>query len=1209
MVRNFLLTLSFMLVASFAFAQTALSGKVIDTELNEELIGANVSISKNGVFVTGASTDIDGNYKVNIDPGTYDVEVSYTGFSNKKITDVLVSAGQNTTLDFGMEEGVVLGDIIVVGYKVPLIEVDKTTSGGVVTSDQIRNLPTRNVNAIAAQTAGASSSDEGEAISIKGSRSNATDYYIDGIRVRGSMIPESEIEQLQVITGGIGARYGDVTGGIISITTKGPSQKFSGGVEAETSEYLDAFGQSILGANVSGPILKNKAGQSVLGFRISGRYRHLEDDDPSAVGVYRATDETLATLAANPVIAGTELPTAREIGNEGVELLKTRPFESRQRLDATAKLDARLSDNIDVSFTGTYANVKNQFTPGRLSNADEWSLYNAQNNPFNLTERFRGNIRFRHKLGGGNAAEGDAAKSSAVSNFQYTIQAGFERNTVSREDQRHQDRLFDYGFIGNTTMQWNPEFEASFVDQVLVFNHAGYTPVTTGFSNDPTINPGLVAYNNGITDILNEDDLVAKNGATSNVATEIYDNYANINAVYNSFRKEEGNLATGTISSSFDLHPGGSDKGVHSIQLGLIYEQRVDRVYSIAPRGLWTLADFNDNRHILPGVDTTNIIGMIEGPDGVMIPQYNTLINEDDDLLFYKSIRALTGNDVHEFVNVDALTPDQLSLEMFSPKELTDQRLISYYGYDHLGDKVGTDVTFDDFFTATKSTPFGEIRAFPVAPNQPNYFAGYIQDKFQYKDIIFRIGVRVDRYDANTKVLKDPLSLYDIISARDFYQSPDITETRPNTIGDEFKVYVTSPDDNTVKAFRDGSQWYFADGSQANDGNIIFGTGPRYVQYSDDRAGGSWIKERDFDPNNSFEDYKPQVNVMPRLAFSFPISKEANFFAHYDILVQRPPGTDNIATALDYFYFGDADRTPEENPNLKPEKTISYEIGFKQKLSNSSAMTVSAYYKELRDMIQIRDFLYLPADLNVGQYVGFDNLDFGTTKGFTFQYDLRRTNNVTLQAAYTLAFADGTGSDSESSRNLGSRGNIRNLFPLNFDERHRFNVSLDYRYDSKAYNGPVLFEKDIFADAGINIQTIAVSGRPYTATLVPDQYGGTGTEGDLNGARLPWNFTVNARIDKDFTLYKPVDRPAVGLNVYLRVQNVFDRRNLLDVYSATGSAYDDGYLNSANGQATLQEQERQGLGDPYLAHYSWGLLNSGNFTLPRRIYLGAILQF
>jgi outer membrane receptor for ferrienterochelin and colicin len=53
--------------------------------------------------------------------------------------------------------------------------------------------------------------------------------------VVSNLIPESEIDQLQVITGGIEAQYGDVTGGIISITTKGPSNAFSGGVEVETS--------------------------------------------------------------------------------------------------------------------------------------------------------------------------------------------------------------------------------------------------------------------------------------------------------------------------------------------------------------------------------------------------------------------------------------------------------------------------------------------------------------------------------------------------------------------------------------------------------------------------------------------------------------------------------------------------------------------------------------------------------------------------------------------------------------------------------------------------------------------------------------------------------------------------------------------------------------------------------------------------------------
>jgi A-macroglobulin complement component/TonB-dependent receptor-like protein/MG2 domain-containing protein/alpha-2-macroglobulin family protein/A-macroglobulin receptor len=106
--------------------------------------------------------------------------------------------------------GIELSSVVVTGYKVPLIEQDNTTQGGTLTSDQIRNLPTKNISSLAAVTAGLSQQDEGDAITVKGSRANATDYYIDGIRVSGSgmLIPASEIDQIQVITGGIEAKYG-----------------------------------------------------------------------------------------------------------------------------------------------------------------------------------------------------------------------------------------------------------------------------------------------------------------------------------------------------------------------------------------------------------------------------------------------------------------------------------------------------------------------------------------------------------------------------------------------------------------------------------------------------------------------------------------------------------------------------------------------------------------------------------------------------------------------------------------------------------------------------------------------------------------------------------------------------------------------------------------------------------------------------------------
>ena len=234
------------MVGSALYAQTSLGGKVVD-DTGEAVLFGNVALYKNGVLLSGGTTDIDGNYNLgNLDPGTYDVELSYTGFQTQRIAGVIIYAGKANKLDATLTAGVVLNEVVVVDYKVPLIEQDNTTQGGTVTSEQIRQLPTRNINAIASVTAGASSADEGDAVTIRGSRSNATDYYIDGVRVSGALIPESEIEQLQVITGGLAAKFGDVTGGIISITTKGPSQRFSGGIEAETSKGLDPFDLSLI---------------------------------------------------------------------------------------------------------------------------------------------------------------------------------------------------------------------------------------------------------------------------------------------------------------------------------------------------------------------------------------------------------------------------------------------------------------------------------------------------------------------------------------------------------------------------------------------------------------------------------------------------------------------------------------------------------------------------------------------------------------------------------------------------------------------------------------------------------------------------------------------------------------------------------------------------------------------------------------------------
>ncbi len=1227
MVRYFLLSLVFLLSGTIAIAQTSLQGKVTDVETGEELIGANIVLTLNGVYSAGTSTDFDGNYSVNVDPGTYDVEVSYIGFPTNKITDVVVKAGQANKLNVklnGEDAGITLDDVIVTAYKVPLIEQDNTTSGQTITSDQIRSLPTKDVTAIAASAAGISQADEGDDVSIRGSRDNATDYYIDGIRVRGSgnLIPQSEIDQLQVITGGIEAQYGDVTGGIISITTKGPSSRYTGGVEIETSEFLDPYGYNLVSANVSGPILKKKeSGETIIGFRLSGQYLDRKDDDPPATDIYKVKDDVLANLEANPIrrLGATKIPAAQFLGADDVEVLDYQPNEQSTRLDLTAKLDARLTKNIDITLTGSYNDAEDKFTPGENNSTGvNWRLLNSQNNPTDFETQYRGNFRFRHRLGGtdysaeGAGDEASARKSSIIQNAQYTLMGAYEKREYDLFDPRHKDRLFDYGHVGQFDYTWAPvaAFGQQYSQAPFGIAHVDNQQQFTGYNASGSANPGLSAYND-VVDAGNINDFVALNGQFNGSTTSAWGFHTNVNQVYNLFRKRESNRLTLNVTSSFDFLPGGSEKGRHSIQFGILYEQRYSRAYDINPRRLWTIARQQANRHIL-GVDTSLVIGKfdpglpfsaIPGVDSIDV--FGTQFTSPD-LLFYQKVRQITGQGLGEYVNVDALRPDQLSLNLFSAQELNDQFSqidLEYYGYDYLGNNLGNDVTFDDFFTARDANG---LRSFPVAAFNPIYAAAYIQDKFTFKDIIFRLGVRVDRYDANTKVLKDLYSLYSVQNAGDFYGG--IGEQKPAGVEDDYLVYVNGPGSNEVTAFRKGDQWYFADGNPANDGNVIFGGQVVTPKLINDEAN---IKDENFDPNESFVDYEPQLNWMPRLAFSFPISDAANFFAHYDILVQRPP-SNSYATPLDYFYFNEnpgSDGAPFNNPDLKPEKTIDYEVGFQQRLSNSSAIKIAAYYKEMRDMIQRRSILFVPAPIN--NYTTYGNLDFGTVKGFSFQYDLRRTGNVSLQANYTLQFADGTGSDANSQRGLTSRGNLRTLFPLNFDERHRIVTSIDYRYDSgKKYNGPVLFGKDILSDFGANLQAIAVSGRPYTAKQIPDKLGGSGTVGQINGSRLPWNFTLNLRLDKSFSLTGPEAKSPLHLNVYLRVQNILDRRNIIRVYPASGSPYDDGYLDSRIGVQEIETLENSGLDvDSFLNSYQWRVLNPNFFSLPRRIFLGAVFEF
>ena len=480
-------------------------------------------------------------------------------------------------------------------------------------------------------------------------------------------------------------------------------------------------------------------------------------------------------------------------------------------------------------------------------------------------------------------------------------------------------------------------------------------------------------------------------------------------------------------------------------------------------------------------------------------------------------------------------------------------------------------------------------------------------DKFSFDDLIFNVGLRIDRFDANQNVLKDDFLLYNANTVADvttdFNGNPLV---HPSNIPTDAVVYVDDINQPTaINGYRSGTQWYNAQGVAVNELEDIITSG--FVIPQPYLADGVDATE---DVNSSaFEDYKPQINFMPRIAFSFPISDEALFFAHYDVLTKRPT-TGNRLDPTDYFYLATGNVGTVNNPNLQPEKTIDYELGFAKTLSLSSALKISAFYKEMRDMIQVINTLgAYPA-----QYLTYGNIDFGTVKGMSINYDLRRTSNVSMTANYTLQFADGTGSSATSGQSLVNTGqpNLRTTIPLSFDQRHSLMASVDYSYGTgKKYNGPILFGRKVLQDAGANIIMTAGSGTPYSKQSNITQEAASGIndrstlEGSLNGSRLPWQFRLSMKLNKNFVI-NWTDKKRSNLNVYVQVQNLLDAKNVISVYRATGNPDDDGYLTDAAAQNSINSKNDP---DSFRYLYSLAVNNPSNYSLPRMWRAGISIDF
>jgi hypothetical protein len=1222
----FLFSLVSFSVANAQIGQGGIKGKVLDKSNNESIPFANVIVELNGVQVGGATTDFDGNYHIKpLSPGKYDVKASFVGYQQVMISGFIVRSDKTEFLNIAMSQGIELKAFEKIEYTVPLISKDNTSSGGTVTRDEIARMPGRSADMVAI-TVGGIFSEDGERGNVRGARSEATDTYIDGVKVRGSTsLPNQAIEQVTVIMGGVPAQYGDATGGIISITTRGASSRYGGGLEFLSSQITDPYKSNLLGYTLTGPLLfkKNQNESAVkkplVGFFLAGELNSVRDPRPSPVGSFRVNDSTMNFLRENPlrVAPGGQgvFMNSDFLRRDQIESIKARQNVEARGMLIQSKFDFNLSDNTFLSLGGNL-----DFNRDR-GNGINNMLLNSENNPYLTDKTWRVYANFTQRFGSG---KDDAA--SVIKGAYYTLQADYSKFDSKSEDPRHRNNVFQHGHIGYFESVFEPNYQFTFNDSLglLGYYQDNFRQTQYNFTPGPH-NPYLANYTNFYYDLhkdspegfLENPQQVLEGGGLTNGlyprsvgSGHVYDLWNAPGMPFNSYAI--------TDNSQFRIRAtGGADIKNHSLLIGFEYEQRSDRAFSVSPYGLWRHMRQLTNNHILELDKNNPIIDYFNGTYPII--SYNRLNsspgeydknnpNETQYFFDYNLRNALNlPTDGTDFIDVDNIDPSKFKLDFFSADELLNNgnSYVSYFGYNHAGERSRRNPSFEDFFS--RRDDYGNLTR-EVQPFQPIYIAGYIQDKFSFDDLVFNVGLRVDRFDANQKVLKDPYSLFETRKASELPEG-----FKPTNMGDDYVVYVNDvkteniSERGTVVGYRNGSTWYNAQGVEINDPSVLVTSSGNVAPWLVDPANtqpSTHLK------SSAFKDYEPQVIVMPRIAFSFPISDEALFYAHYDVLAKRP-GAGLRFDPTDYLFIMNGGGLLN-NPNLKPEKTITYELGFQQRLTPSSSLKLSAFYNENRNQIQAINVNYaFPRS-----YFTYGNIDFSTVKGMTLAYDLRRTGNASLRATYTLQFADGTGSNAQTGFNMINAGqpNLRTIFPLDYDQRHNFTTNFDYRYGSgKNYNGPILFDRQILANTGINIMTLAGSGAPYSEQLIVTgdaltNGGRSLMKGSLNGSRKPWRFTANFRLDRDIDLAwgKEDKRKTASLNVYVLVQNALNNRNVISVYRFTGNPDDDGYLSAPEMQAGISSQNDE---QAFRELYALKLMNPFNFSTPRTIRLGVILNF
>ena len=324
-------------------------------------------------------------------------------------------------------------------------------------------------------------------------------------------------------------------------------------------------------------------------------------------------------------------------------------------------------------------------------------------------------------------------------------------------------------------------------------------------------------------------------------------------------------------------------------------------------------------------------------------------------------------------------------------------------------------------------------------------------------------------------------------------------------------------------------------------------------------------------PDQFFTKARGKSQFSPRVGLSYPMTDKGAVHLSYGHFFQIP--------AYEFLYrnpnfrISDQGNLPDfvgntiGNADLEPQRTTMYEIGLQQELAPNLGVTATAFYKDIRNLLGVQ--VHSKLGTVFAEYI---NRDYGAVKGFTFSVEKRLSEGFGGTVDYTFQIAQGNTSDPSSDYYKYQAGIPINteLVPLDWDRRHSLNLTLTAG-NSNSMIGSLISRLG--------------SGLPYTPSFENQR---TGLE---NSDNRPSFFNADLDVIKYLTVSgKP-------LSIFLKIYNLFDTPNEVNVFTTTGRA---GYTL----ELTREQEPPRGVNT--LQEY---FTRPDFYSSPRQVILGASVTF